>query len=351
MSKLVLDVSEFQPSIDYAAAAQSIDGVIIRCGGTYYGSSHGQYTDDKWSAHYSGFSGQKEKIGAYFYAGAINDAQVQAEIDLTLKQLKGKKFDLPIFYDIEAPGEYESLSKSERTRLAMKWLKAISDAGYRVGVYTYLYYSEKLDMTQFENAGYYVWMAQYNSTLDYKREAQLWQYTSSGSISGINGNVDLSHVLDEKIFGSSGSSENSGSSKPVTPPSKTVSFEQAVKNAQKFFNDNFSAGLSVDGIWGNGTNNAAVCAWQRVIGAGVDGIVGNETYNKTPVLTFGTAGLAVSVYQALCAKFGYTDVLIDGIYGQYSAAAATTYQKAMGLDVDGKAGPATITSMLKKDFQ
>lgn len=289
--KPVLDISEFQAGIDYAAVSQQISGVIIRCGGTGYGDSHTVYDDSKFEQHYNGFRSQGIPIGIYFYAGAVTDEGVDAEIQLTKVMLDGKDITLPVYYDVEVPeGNYLNLSVSERTRLALRYIHGMDDLGYMGGLYTYLAYTSRLNMDAF--AGVPVWMAQYYTSLDYTDECELWQYTSTGTLNGYSGRVDLSEVLDEawwySIIGDAPDPET-----PADPAEKEVvemklpvlyiGMEgKAVESLQgilqsKGFDLEYCGGC--DGIFGEGTEYA-VRSYQLQNGLDVDGVVGEQTWSS-----------------------------------------------------------------------
>lgn len=290
--KPILDISEWQAGLDYARLAEQISGVIIRCGGTGYGSAHTVYEDCRFEQHYKGFHDQGIPIGVYFFAGAISDVGVDAEIALTGRMLSGKEITLPVYYDVEVPeGSYLDLSVAERTRLAIKYMDGVRSLGYIPGLYTYLYYTSKLDMSQMGH--YTIWMAQYNDYLEYNG-ADLWQYTSDGWLDGYNGRLDLSKVVEpawwESIVG--------GEFKPEPEPEKPIDEWEyvdmkiavlgagdtgnLVKSLQGILEANgydleYCGGC--DGIFGAGTEYA-VKAYQQERGLDVDGIVGAQTWGS-----------------------------------------------------------------------
>ena len=78
----IIDVSEYQPNIDYAKVkAAGIGGAILRCGFTGWGSSHSLNKDTKFEAHYAGFTGAGIPAGAYYYSTAdtVDFAKKEAE--------------------------------------------------------------------------------------------------------------------------------------------------------------------------------------------------------------------------------------------------------------------------------
>ena len=382
----VLDVSGWQTGIDYAAASKDISGVIIRVGGTGYGDAHPVYEDDQFEEHYAGFSAAGVKIGAYFYAGAINEQILDEEIALCKRMLAGKKFDLPIYYDIEAPYQYSLLSTNTRTKLAIKWLEAMHAAGFHVGVYASLSWAyNMLDMQQIPDYAS-VWIAQYYEKCEYSGRYDLWQYTSEGRISGYGGNVDLSkpkkgylsdydqggeiplktvdQIVDEVLAGSWGNDEErkrrleeAGYDYDViqeavnkrlesSDPDDHADPDQGIIAAQRWLQ------TKQTGVWDKETNMAAIRQLQHGINLeygediAVDGVIGPETQAAMPNLSYGEEGLTVMALQAGLNRYGY-DLVIDGIFGTMTQAAVVGFQVTHDLVVDAIAGVETITAIFK----
>ena len=131
----ILDVSEHQPNIDYAAAAKEVDGVILRCGVTHWGTANECVADECFERHYAGFAAQKVPMGAYYYSAADCEAKVDEEIRRCQQLLAGKTFALPIYIDIENPQRMEPLSADKLTAQVERWCRAMEAAGFFVGVY------------------------------------------------------------------------------------------------------------------------------------------------------------------------------------------------------------------------
>lgn len=341
MSKPIIDVSEYQPNITYSLASRDVEAVIIRVGGTGYGNAHDTYHDDCFEKHYSGFRKAGVPIGVYFYAGAITDAGVDREVELVLKALEGKQIDLPVYYDVEVPkGDHRLLKTKERTRLAKRFCSMIKNAGYTAGLYTFLSYAEtSLDMSAFDTEE--IWMAQFNSTLDYTGRTDLWQYTSSGTVQGINGRVDLSKVIEHK------ETSNVEPAKDEEPAKEDTPRAGRVKEAQRWLNGYIGADLDVDGIWGSLTNKACIKALQHYCGAVEDGIFGVETESKCRVAEYGDETDLVFILQCALNRWGYSTVAIDGIFGDKTNTAVLKFQKANALAEDAKAGARTFAKLLR----
>lgn len=382
----VLDISGWQTGIDYAAAAKDISGVILRVGGTGYGDAHVVYEDDSFEEHYRGFASAGARIGAYFYAGAINEEMVDEEVALCKRMLAGKTFDLPIYYDIEAPYQYSLLSNEKRTKLAVRWLEAMHAAGFQVGVYASLSWACNMLNMQLIPEYASVWIAQYYDRCEYTGRYDLWQYTSEGRISGYNGNVDLSkpkkgylsdygqggeiplktvdQIADEVLAGSWGNDEErkrrleeAGYDYDViqeavnkrlesSDPDDHADPDQGIIAAQRWLQ------TKQTGIWDKETNMAAIRQLQHGINLeygediAVDGIIGPETQAAMPNLSYGEEGLTVMALQAGLNRYGY-DLVLDGIFGTMTQAAVVGFQVTHDLVVDAIAGVETITAIFK----
>ena len=220
----VIDVSVYQPDIDYAAVkAAGIDGAVLRCGFTGWGSSHSLNKDTKFEAHYAGFTGAGIPVGAYYYSTADSVDFAKKEAGFVQSLLKGKKLALPVYYDIENNERQAALSMSLLTQIAEAFCESMEEAGYFVGVYANTnWFTNKLNHAALSEK-YTVWLADYrganaNKTL----QRDMWQYTSTGKVNGINGNVDLNECYRDfpsiiKAAGLNGYAKEAGSTPAPAP--------------------------------------------------------------------------------------------------------------------------------------
>ncbi len=192
---LGIDVSKYNGNIDWKAVKNSgVDYVIIRCGYRGYGSGV-MVEDPKYRANIQGATAAGLKVGVYYFSQAINEIEAVEEASAVLGMISGYKITYPVFIDVEysnsnKDGRADNLSVAQRTAVAKAFCQTIQNAGYRAGVYanrTWL--TSYLDMNQLN--GYKVWLAQYAKEVTYKGRYDMWQYSATGKISGISGNVDL----------------------------------------------------------------------------------------------------------------------------------------------------------------
>ena len=193
INRKVLDVSKYQPTINYAATAKDIDGVILRCGITYWGAQN-KDVDSCFEQHYAGFKAQGVPVGVYYYSAADSVAQAKLEAQKCLEIIKGKQLEYPVYFDMENNERQGNLSGAQRYEIADAFLSTVEAAGYFVGFYSYSAFIQKIGTEYFNKlkAKYSIWLADYRKIpASYTRD--MWQYTSGGSVAGINGRVDLSY--------------------------------------------------------------------------------------------------------------------------------------------------------------
>ena len=115
------------------------------------------------------------------------------EASMVLSLCEGYRVEYPIFIDSEGAGgngRADGLDISTRTEVCRAFCETIEGAGYSSGVYASRNWLNKnLSLAQLEN--YMTWLAEYRETPQYGGRYQFWQYTSSGSVDGIKGRVDL----------------------------------------------------------------------------------------------------------------------------------------------------------------
>lgn len=196
----VIDVSQFNGSISWAKVANSCDGAIIRVGYRGYGKAGTLVTDNNLKNNLAGAEKAGVPIGVYFVTQAITEAEARAEASYTLNLIKGYKLLFPIFIDSEngnAKGtgraDHGKLYKGQRTAILKAFCEEIEKAGYTAGVYaSQSWFIDDLNRADLEK--YYLWVAKYSSyPPSIKYDA--WQYTSTGAVNGVTGNVDISNFL------------------------------------------------------------------------------------------------------------------------------------------------------------
>jgi lysozyme len=140
------------------------------------------------------------KVGAYHFARFGSVADVQAELNHFINAIKGDGLNYPAVLDLETNDH--GLSKTVLTDLAILFMEGLEQAGFFAMLYTGKSFLENnLDESRLKP--YAKWIARYNSTLG--RDADMWQYTSTGKVNGVVGNVDVNWNYRSDLFGEKGS--------------------------------------------------------------------------------------------------------------------------------------------------
>ena len=190
-----IDVSRHQGKIDWQLVAQDgVEFAFIRVGYRGYGSNGTLVEDDQFEANIKGAIDAGIKVGVYFYSQAITEEEVREEAELVLNKIAPYQIDCPVVFDVEkvaeADGRMNGLSVEERTRLTDIFCQEIANAGYR----PMIYYNTEMGalMIGIEALeGYDKWFAAYTDQFYYPYEYKVWQYSQTGRVQGIQGDVDL----------------------------------------------------------------------------------------------------------------------------------------------------------------
>ncbi|MCR4584243.1 MAG: hypothetical protein K5686_00830 [Lachnospiraceae bacterium] len=193
---LGIDVSKWNGSINWSEVKNSgINYVIIRCG--YRGSSTGVLVEDSlFKSNIQGAKAAGLKVGVYFFTQAVNEVEAVEEASMCL-ELAGKYgLSYPVFLDVEYTtgknGRADSLDKAARTAVTKAFCETIKNGGMTPGVYSSkTWFDDKLDYGAL--SGYKIWVAHYTSKTDFAKRYDLWQYSSKGGVSGIEGKVDMNY--------------------------------------------------------------------------------------------------------------------------------------------------------------
>lgn len=211
-AKGVIDVSGWQGDIDWAKAkADGVEGVIIRLG---YGE--GNNADKKAQRNISECKRLGIPFGIYWYSYADTPSIAKEEgtdVVAKLKQFGVNPSDLayPVYYDLEKwtwEGHKPPTDPNVYNNIVNNWYSALQSAGYKnLGVYSYTSYLQG----PLKHADIYAkttWVAQYGARMgfdSFPTNSRGWQYTSTGKVDGISGNVDM-NAFGNKEYVNGGSS-------------------------------------------------------------------------------------------------------------------------------------------------
>ena len=189
-----IDVSEHQGRIDWdAVKASGIDFAILRVG--FGAPSWGGRVDYQFNRNISECERLGIPYGVYIYSYAFDNQQAADEASMVIDCLSGHNPRLPVYYDLEDSKIIADGRQSGIASRAQTFCNKISAAGYKPGIYANLnWFNKILTDPVFKSGSWDHWIAQYNSQCHYTGNYSFWQYTSSGKVSGISGNVDMNYA-------------------------------------------------------------------------------------------------------------------------------------------------------------
>lgn len=195
-SKLGIDVSSYQKDIDWKKVKKAgVDFAIIRAGIRGYGSGK-LVEDEKFKQNIKGAKAAGIDVGVYFFSQSITVEEAKEEAEFVYNLIKNYDLEYPVVYDTEnitsssARTNKAGLSANDRTDMAIAFCDYFESRGYDSMIYSNKrWFLRNMNLEKLDN--YDIWLAQYSSELDYPFHFGMWQYTSSGKIPGIEGNVDV----------------------------------------------------------------------------------------------------------------------------------------------------------------
>ncbi|MBO4835921.1 MAG: hypothetical protein J5483_07390 [Lachnospiraceae bacterium] len=191
---LGVDVSSYNRAIDWnAAKASGIDFAIIRIG---FGDDDTKQDDAYAIANMNGCEAAGVPYGVYIYSYAMSEGEVDSEIAHTLRMIQGHNPQLGIWFDMEDADNYKSRHNfnpythgAELTSYCIRFVTAMQNAGYRAGVYANRdFFVNVLDYGTIRSSCL-IWLAHWGIS-EPSMGCDMWQYTSSGTVSGIPSTVE-----------------------------------------------------------------------------------------------------------------------------------------------------------------
>lgn len=196
ISHLGIDLSYHNDMVDWDKLATSgIEFVMLRCGYRGY-TEGGLIVDDKFKEYAQEANRVGINLGVYFYTQAITVEEAVEEADFVIDLIKDYSIQYPVGWDTEYLNEEKArtntteIDKDLRSQMAIAFCERIKEEGY----YPVIYVSEnwmRRNMNAEMISSYDIWAAQYQPQNDFLYDFAIWQYTESGSVMGINQEIDL----------------------------------------------------------------------------------------------------------------------------------------------------------------
>lgn len=190
-----IDVSEYQGNIDWDTLAKHVDFVIIRCG---FGQNRVEQDDEKWLRNVEACTRLGIPFGVYLYSYATTEEAARSEAEHVLRLIKGYNLALPVYIDVEDKYIENHCTDRQILKHVTIFCDIISEAGYTPGVYSNAsWWEDHMDYDEYDK--WERWVAQWNKDLNFDRPYSMWQYSNTGRIPGIQGNVDLDYWFGRKL--------------------------------------------------------------------------------------------------------------------------------------------------------
>ena len=183
-----IDVSVYQGDIDWAQVkAAGIYAAVIRAG-------YGRYIEQedlKFRQNYTNARDAGMPVGVYWYSYAKTPEQAQLEADICLQVLGDRTLQMPLYMD----QEWADTPAANRTACAVAFLDRIRERHVGlVGYYTYTSYFSSVDIPTIQQHCDTIWLADYRQNYDKIIPRDMHQYSSSGTVPGISGRVDMNRL-------------------------------------------------------------------------------------------------------------------------------------------------------------
>ena len=270
MAKKTIDISNWQGPVSkdvFKKNKPKIPCVILRSSVTLWKDKFTiekdkSFEKDIKAAHAAGMA-----IGIYHYSQAKSEAEAIKEADFCLNIIKGhkEKITLPVAFDYEFGGRLTSgyakkIGKQRVKQICDAFCRRIRAAGFEAMVYANL--STLNGYIASDIYKYWrIWVAQYHSRCDYKHAIFMWQYSSSGKVSGISGRIDMNWLYGQEAASKPEEMKLYQGELPKLPKRGWFTSGdkgEEVKKLQRFLNWYGDYGLNVDGEVGRLTMDAVL---------------------------------------------------------------------------------------------
>lgn len=204
-----IDVSHWQNDIDWAqVAAAGYKFAMIKVAGRSTGAEGSLYIDDYYEQNIRGALNNGIQVGVYFFSQALTVQEAYEEASLILDLIKDYRITYPVVFDWETTSGYRTCDRLDRetlTQICEAFCDTVRSHGYQPMIYMSKNdWYNKVDAARLTSK-YKSWLAWYfykyygtgvnftegDSVPDVSFSYQMWQYTSTGSVPGISGNVDM----------------------------------------------------------------------------------------------------------------------------------------------------------------
>ena len=200
-----IDLSYYQNGIKFAEIKRKNDFVILRAGYTGYGAMRDKVKDKCFEQFYNDAKKAGLKVGVYWFSCANDTKSGKAEAEYLYKNcLKGKKFEFPIYIDVEN-AQWQGKDKKAVTDAIIAFCEYLENKGYYVGIYASLaWFNHHIETKRLD--AYTKWVACWTKEkpLFKYNGFDMWQYTDKGYIGNVRVDQDVAYKYFSKEFVSKG---------------------------------------------------------------------------------------------------------------------------------------------------
>ena len=201
LASVGVDVSSHQQEIDWElVAANGVEFAMIRVGYRGY-SQGGLQMDERFRENMDGALAAGLDVGVYFFSQAITVEEALEEARFVLERVRDYDLTMPVVFDWERQNYSGSRTQKipdteTMCRMANAFCEEIQAEGYQPMVYFYqnLAYNN-YDLSKIMEHPF--WLAQYTDYPSFYYDFEMWQYTHTASVPGIEGNVDMNLAFRE----------------------------------------------------------------------------------------------------------------------------------------------------------
>ena len=202
-----VDLSKHNGTVDFVKMKKAgVKYVILRAGYRGYGEKGSLCKDIKFEEYIKAAAKAKLNIGIYFYSQAITATEARAEAKYTYNIIKNYKsyITLPVAFDYEfaevSDGRFDAawssgkLNKTKCTKIARAFCEKIKSLGFKPMIYANKSFLSEVLNGESLSKSYPIWLANYTTKTTYSGSFYIWQFSSTGKIDGVSGNVDANFL-------------------------------------------------------------------------------------------------------------------------------------------------------------
>lgn len=200
--RLGIDVSHYQGDIDWEKVkAAGVEFVFVRLGYRGYGQDGVLKVDTNFEKNIQGARAAGLDVGVYFFAQAVNEKEAVEEAEFVLEHLMQYNLQMPVVYDPESilheEARTDEVTGEQFTKNTKAFCETIEKSGYEAMIYCNMFW-QAFELGLEELAEYPIWYADYEEYPQTPYRFDIWQYSSEGTVDGIQGNVDLNIQMIKK---------------------------------------------------------------------------------------------------------------------------------------------------------